>query len=282
MSINHHRYILTTRGNRGRRSLLPCGAVPMRSGLSKMAVTYLVHTFVGSHAIRCVENPGARVCILRRPPPRQQRSSGCCTYCLCRVLGARSSAVILDRGLLSLSTIGAVRTTGDIASSRGPTHGKRCNMLRRIYNAALVLQLGVLGQASNSQVARVSRAVSRSRGSSKEGGAFVGLLAAPLAWRHRCHKLGTHPAGRNRIARPAPPAVACSPEGSSALSATGPESEPPEEVQYGFWAPASKELHRDHWAPPASKKARFGGPSHVSSRRCLSTPKPCQAAGLWE
>ncbi|CAN0054678.1 unnamed protein product [Ectocarpus sp. 6 AP-2014] len=145
--------------------------------------------------------------------------------------------------------------------------GATCGYLRRICNAALVLQLGVLGQASNSQVARVSRAVSRRRGSSKEGGMFVGLLAAPLAWRHRCHKLGTHPAGSNSIARPTPPVAACSPKGSSALSATGPESEPPEEVQYGFWAPASKELHRDHWAPPASKKARFGSPSHSASGR---------------
>ncbi|CAN0277436.1 unnamed protein product [Ectocarpus fasciculatus] len=145
--------------------------------------------------------------------------------------------------------------------------GATCGNLRRIYKAILVLQLGALGQASNSQVARVSRAVSWRRCSSKEGGAFVGLLAAPSsAWRHRCHKLGTHPAAsrNSRIARGAargaPPAVACSPEGSSAaLSATGPESEPPEEVQYGFWAPASKELQRDHRAPPASKKARFGG-----------------------
>lgn len=127
--------------------------------------------------------------------------------------------------------------------------------------------------------------------------AFVGMLNAPWARRRlHCYEKTRAPfsapiarrrgravfCGDGQEQRPGSTTTAAgsSPAGPSSQSPAEPAGkEPPEEIQYGFWAPASKELQYRSRAP-ASKAKSFGGdstiPSHVrrSLRYYLSTGIP--------
>lgn len=64
-----------------------------------------------------------------------------------------------------------------------------------------------------------------------------------------------------------PAAAGSSPAGPSSQSPAEPaaDKEPPEEIQYGFWAPASKELQQYGSRAPTSKAESFGEDSTVPS-----------------
>lgn len=106
--------------------------------------------------------------------------------------------------------------------------------------------------------------------------AFACIFNAPRAWRQHCFQKAQPLPARARRCRKAvfckveERAGAGSTEGPSAGSSQSPpEQESPEEVQYGFWAPASKELQVEPRVP-VSETERFGGDATASSevRRC--------------
>lgn len=109
------------------------------------------------------------------------------------------------------------------------------------------------------------------------GSAWVSLLGTGTTPNAHCPCNAVHPSSSHASRRGGFPLQCCSSsceerdeagarkggdldvQVGSTTSSSGVQRPPPEQVEYGFWAPASKELQDDGSWAPASKNGRFGG-----------------------